>query len=84
MESTRRFSDPVSDYVRYRPGYPEALLATMRERPSTAWTGMDLRTVPPAFDVRESLEVGVGTRRWGASALRRHRSPARRMGRSSP
>lgn len=29
MEPTRRFSDRVANYVRYRPGYPEALLATL-------------------------------------------------------
>lgn len=29
-DPTRRFSDRVADYVRYRPGYPEALLATLR------------------------------------------------------
>lgn len=30
-DSTRRFSDRVANYVRYRPGYPEALLATLVE-----------------------------------------------------
>lgn len=29
MDPTRRFSDRVADYVRYRPGYPETLLATL-------------------------------------------------------
>lgn len=29
--STRRFSDRVANYVRYRPGYPEALLSTLVE-----------------------------------------------------
>jgi ubiquinone/menaquinone biosynthesis C-methylase UbiE len=28
-DPTRRFSDRVANYVRYRPGYPEALLATL-------------------------------------------------------
>ena len=29
-DSTSRFSKPVADYVRYRPGYPEELLQTLR------------------------------------------------------
>jgi SAM-dependent methyltransferase len=30
-DPTRRFSDRVADYVRYRPGYPEALLRTLMD-----------------------------------------------------
>lgn len=30
-DPTRRFSSRVDDYVRYRPGYPEAMIATLRE-----------------------------------------------------
>jgi len=30
MDSTSRFSDRVADYVRYRPGYPQAMLAWLR------------------------------------------------------
>ncbi len=31
MDPTRRFSDRVADYVRYRPGYPQGLIATLVE-----------------------------------------------------
>ncbi|HSL83699.1 MAG TPA: class I SAM-dependent methyltransferase [Thermoanaerobaculia bacterium] len=31
LDPTRRFSDRVADYVRYRPGYPEALLRALVE-----------------------------------------------------
>ncbi|AHF91035.1 methylase involved in ubiquinone/menaquinone biosynthesis [Opitutaceae bacterium TAV1] len=31
-DSTRRFTDRVANYVRYRPAYPAALLETLRER----------------------------------------------------
>jgi len=31
LDPTRRFSDRVADYVRYRPGYPEALLRALEE-----------------------------------------------------
>jgi SAM-dependent methyltransferase len=31
VDPTRRFSDRVADYVRYRPGYPEALLRALVE-----------------------------------------------------
>ena len=29
MDSKRRFSDRVEDYVKYRPGYPKAILSTL-------------------------------------------------------
>ena len=32
MESTERFSNRVADYVRYRPGYPDAIVETLREK----------------------------------------------------
>ena len=34
-KSTERFSDTVADYINYRPGYPDALLAFLEER--TGW-----------------------------------------------
>lgn len=33
MDSTERFSDRVEDYVKYRPGYPVAILSTLELRP---------------------------------------------------
>jgi SAM-dependent methyltransferase len=30
LDSTRRFSDRVDDYVAYRPGYPDGVMATLR------------------------------------------------------
>ncbi|HEX7926708.1 MAG TPA: SAM-dependent methyltransferase, partial [bacterium] len=44
LASTVRFSDRVDDYVKYRPGYPDALLAFCREAMGTtpAWTVADL------------------------------------------
>jgi hypothetical protein len=32
LDPTRRFSDRVNDYVKYRPSYPEALLAYLNTR----------------------------------------------------
>jgi SAM-dependent methyltransferase len=32
LDPLRRFSDRVEDYVRYRPGYPEAVIGLLRER----------------------------------------------------
>src|ERR1051326_398324 len=31
MDSTSRFSDRVENYVKYRPGYPQAILSTLRD-----------------------------------------------------
>jgi len=44
MDSTRRFSDRVADYVRFRPGYPAALLEWLRAAHglSAAWTVADV------------------------------------------
>ncbi len=33
MDSTKRFSDRVEDYVKYRPGYPDAVVSTLGVEP---------------------------------------------------
>ncbi|MEW9623513.1 class I SAM-dependent methyltransferase [Rhodanobacter geophilus] len=48
MKSTERFSDRVADYVRYRPGYPTAMLDWLRRE----------QGVTPAWKV---ADVGAGT-----------------------
>lgn len=48
LKSTERFSDRVADYVRYRPDYPAALLAWLR----------DVQGVTPDWRV---ADVGAGT-----------------------
>jgi len=44
LDSTRRFSDRVADYVRYRPGYPPALLEWLRadQGVSPSWLVADV------------------------------------------
>ena len=32
MDTTERFSDRVGDYVKYRPSYPESLVAALESR----------------------------------------------------
>ncbi|HMI61682.1 MAG TPA: class I SAM-dependent methyltransferase [Puia sp.] len=40
MDSTKRFSDRVADYVRYRPDYPEAILSALHVGPD--WVVADI------------------------------------------
>src|SRR5258708_2279885 len=40
MDSTRRFSDRVGDYVKYRPDYPKAILSTLKV--SRDWVVADI------------------------------------------
>jgi SAM-dependent methyltransferase len=40
MDSTKRFSDRVADYVRYRPDYPEAILSALQVSPD--WVVADI------------------------------------------
>jgi len=51
-DSTRRFSDRVANYVRYRPGYPDALLATLVEE-----TGLG----PESGSGSAAADAGSGT-----------------------
>jgi SAM-dependent methyltransferase len=48
LDPTRRFSDRVADYVRFRPGYPEAIVETLRREAGLA----------PASEL---ADVGSGT-----------------------
>src|SRR5262245_50376520 len=59
-DSTTRFSDRVDDYVKYRPGYPDALLAFCRETlgMTPAWTVADLGSGTGIFSER-LLEQGA-------------------------
>ncbi|MEM7625947.1 MAG: class I SAM-dependent methyltransferase [Planctomycetota bacterium] len=52
MDPTKRFSDRVADYVRYRPDYPPAVLDRLAERFSAS---------PDVVDV---VDVGAGTGIW--------------------
>ncbi|HVS95403.1 MAG TPA: methyltransferase domain-containing protein [Puia sp.] len=48
MKTTQRFSDRVEDYVKYRPGYPEGIIAWLR----------DAYGLSPEWDV---ADIGSGT-----------------------
>lgn len=86
LSSKQRFSDRVADYVRYRPGYPPALLRWVREdlgvSPSAriadigAGTGissqMFLAEGHEVFAVEPNREMRTAAQRWLADYPRFH------------
>ena len=72
-DPTRRFADRVADYVRYRPGYPEALLETLVEEAGLG-PGAAVADVGSGTGISTALLLRSGARVYGVEpnqAMRR-------------
>jgi len=62
-DPTRRFSDRVADYVRYRPGYPEALLRAL-ETEAGLGLGTGMADVGSGTGISTALLLRSGAEVW--------------------
>ncbi|MGH9381192.1 MAG: class I SAM-dependent methyltransferase [Thermoanaerobaculia bacterium] len=64
VDPTRRFFDRVADYVRYRPGYPEALLRTLIDETGLG-TGSAVADIGSGTGISAALLLRSGCRVYG-------------------
>jgi SAM-dependent methyltransferase len=76
-DPTRRFSDRVENYARYRPGYPEAVVATL-EREAGLTPSSVVADVGSGTGISALLFLRLGCRVYGVEPNREMRGEAER------
>ena len=82
-ESTTRFSNRVADYVRYRPGYPEGLVQTLRDAASLKPASV-VADIGSGTGISTELFLRLGCVVWAVEPNREMREAAESQFRDQP
>ena len=82
-ESTTRFSNRVADYVRYRPGYPEELIQTLRDEAGLRSTSV-VADIGSGTGISTELFLRLGCIVWAIEPNREMREAAEAQFREQP
>jgi ubiquinone/menaquinone biosynthesis C-methylase UbiE len=83
MDPTRRFSNRVDNYVRYRPGYPEAILPFLAETCGFS-TKSEIADVGSGTGILSALFLSQGNRVYAVEPNEEMRKAAKRLLREHP